>query len=99
MDKSREIHDAARSEYFTGLGRLLILLHMGLERKVDFMRAGLGASTVYSSLLKGVQLGLLRVVDDKIELMEKGRSVAKILYEAFMEIEKIEGSPSSTGSQ
>jgi len=99
MDKSREIHDAARSEYFTGLGRLLILLHMGLERKVDFMRAGLGASTVYSSLLKGVQLGLLRVVDDKIELTEKGRATARILYEAFMEIEKIEGSTGSARPQ
>jgi hypothetical protein len=42
----REIHNAARSEYFTGLGRLLILLHMGLERKVDFMRVSLEASTV-----------------------------------------------------
>ena len=95
MDKSREVHNAARSEYFTGLGRLLILLHMGLERKVDFMRAGLGASTVYSSLLKGVQLGLLRVVDDKIELTEKGRAIAEVLYRAFKEIEKIEGSPGS----
>jgi hypothetical protein len=89
MDKSREIHDAARSEYFTGLGRLLILLHMGLERKVDFMRAGLGVSTVYSNLLKGVQLGLLVVKEDKIELTEKGKAAARILYEAFREIEKI----------
>jgi predicted methyltransferase len=96
MNKSREIHDAARSEYFTGLGRLLILLHMGLERKVDFMRAGLGSSTIYINILKGVQLGLLRVVDDEIKLTEKGRAVAEVLYRAFKEIEKIEG---STGSQ
>jgi len=60
------------------------------------MRAGLGSSTVYSGLLKGVQLGLLVVREDKIELTEKGRAVAEVLYRAFKEIEKIEG---SSGSQ
>ncbi|MCC6025090.1 MAG: hypothetical protein LM555_02190, partial [Desulfurococcaceae archaeon] len=63
---------------------------------VDLMRSGLGVSTVYSNLLKGVQLGLLIVKEDKIELTEKGRVVAEVLYRAFKEIEKIEG---STGSQ
>jgi Mn-dependent DtxR family transcriptional regulator len=53
------------------------------------MRAGLGVSTVYSNLLKGVQLGLLVVKEDKIELTEKGKAAARILYEAFREIEKI----------
>jgi len=96
MEQGRELHEVVKSEYFTGLGRLLILLYLGLSRKVDFMRAGLGASTVYSGLLKGVQLGLLVVREDKIELTEKGKAVAEILYKAFKEIEKIEG---SSGSQ
>jgi predicted transcriptional regulator len=90
VEREKEVYEAARSEYFTGLGRLLILLYMGLERKVDFIRAGLGSSTVYSSLLKGVQMGLIIMRDDKIELTERGKAIAKILYEALREIEKIE---------
>jgi len=96
MEQERELHEVVRSEYFTGLGRLLILLYLGLAKKVDFMRAGLGASTVYSGLLKGTQLGLIRVIDDKIELTEKGRAVAEVLYRAFKEVKKIKG---SSGSQ
>jgi Mn-dependent DtxR family transcriptional regulator len=46
-------------------------------------------------LLKGVQLGLLIVNEDKIELTEKGRAVAEVLYRAFKEIEKIESFPGS----
>jgi coproporphyrinogen III oxidase-like Fe-S oxidoreductase len=95
LKQKEEISRVVRSEYFTGLGRLLVLINMGLERKVDLMRAGLGVSTVYSNLLKGVQLGLLVVKEDRIELTEKGRAIARILYEAFKEIEKIEGSPGS----
>ena len=95
---NREVFLVAQSEYYTGLARLLVLLYLGLSRKVDMIRAGLGSSTIYFNTLKGVQLGLLRVVDDKIELTEKGKAVARILYEAFKEIEKIEGSTGSTSS-
>jgi predicted methyltransferase len=95
MSREEEVHGVVRSEYLTGLGRILILIYMGLVRKVDLMRSGLGVSTVYSNLLKGVQLGLLIVKEDKIELTEKGRAVAEVLYRAFKEIEKIEGSPGS----
>jgi hypothetical protein len=93
---SKDAYLVAQSEYYTGLARLLVLLYLGLNRKVDMIRAGLGSSTIYTNILKGVQLGLLRVVDDKVELTEKGRAVAEVLYRAFKEIEKIEG---STGSQ
>ena len=99
MSREEEVHGVVRSEYLTGLGRILILIYMGLVRKVDLMRSGLGVSTVYSNLLKGVQLGLLIVKEDKIDLTEKGRAVAEVLYRAFKEIEKIEGSTGSPSSQ
>jgi coproporphyrinogen III oxidase-like Fe-S oxidoreductase len=96
MGYEKEVYLVAQTEYYTGLARLLVLLYLGLNRKVDMIRAGLGSSTIYFNILKGVQLGLLSIKNDKIELTEKGRSVARVLYEAFKEIEKIEG---STGPQ
>uniref|UniRef100_A0A7C4BB92 Transcriptional regulator n=1 Tax=Ignisphaera aggregans TaxID=334771 RepID=A0A7C4BB92_9CREN len=88
MGYNKDVYLVAQSEYYTGLARLLTLLYLGLNRKVDMIRAGLGSSTIYFNTLKGIQLGLIRVVDDKIELTEKGRAVAEILYAAFKEIEK-----------
>jgi len=99
MGYSKDTYLVAQSEYYTGLARLLVLLYLGLNRKVDMIRAGLGSSTIYINILKGVQLGLLRVVDDEIKLTEKGRAVAEVLYRAFKEIEKIEGSTGSPSSQ
>jgi hypothetical protein len=99
MGYSKDTYLVAQSEYYTGLARLLVLLYLGLNRKVDMIRAGLGSSTIYINILKGVQLGLLRVVDDEIKLTEKGRAVAEVLYRAFKEIEKIESSTGSTSSQ
>jgi len=90
MGYERDVYLAAQCEYFTGLARLIVLLYLGLGRKVDMIRAGLGSSTIYFNILKGVQMGLLLVKDDKIELTEKGRAIARVLYDALKEIEKIE---------
>jgi len=86
--------EIAESELLTGLAKLLVLIYLGNRRKVDIIKAGLGSSTLYYNLLKGVQQGLLIVREDKIELTEKGRAVAKILYDAFKEITKVEKSSS-----
>jgi len=86
--------EIAESELLTGLAKLLVLVYLGKKRKVDVIKAGLGSSTLYYNLLKGVQFGYVIVRENEIELTEKGKAIAKILYSALREIEKTEKSTS-----
>jgi len=86
-----DVHEVARTRLLTGLSRILVLIHLGARRKVDLIRAGLGASTIYHNLLLLVEAGLVVKRGDEYVLTEKGEALARALLEFLSRAREILG--------
>ena len=79
----------ARSPYFTGLARLIMLVALGADTKRQIIQSGLGSSTMYTNIIKGIEQGLIVIYGRKIALTEKGKQIAQILLECFERLESL----------
>ncbi|ADV65390.1 transcriptional regulator [Desulfurococcus mucosus] len=84
-------HEVARTRLLTAPSRMLVLMHLGARRKVDFIRAGLGAGTIYYNLILLEKAGLVRKSGNEYRLTSKGRKLAEALYGFLLKAKEILG--------
>ncbi|AFL67057.1 transcriptional regulator [Desulfurococcus amylolyticus] len=88
---SLDMREVARTKLLTGPSKILVLMYMGAKRKVDFIKAGLGASTIYYNMLFLVEAGLIVKKNGEYVLTEKGVMLAKALLECLLKAKDILG--------
>lgn len=91
VEEQLDPHEVAHTRLLTGVSRILALMHLGAKRKVDFIRAGLGASTLYHNLILLEEAGLIIKKGDEYLLTEKGARLAEAIYKLLVEAKSLLG--------